>query len=230
MRGCAGLGGRCRERAASEGGRGNAGARAVGIDDDLLAFVAQRYGLYAGAGEEPQRLADVEQRGVFDAQSSRSPADERHQGEYVGRTILEPYQFASVARTAVGVGIDPVEMQSGLCEVSFGGGVDDLDVRGAEPPEVLRGDAGERLVAFERHHAAETARQEKGVGAQPAGEVEDGPARDPLVGGAGFARCLFERQRRQDALCGGVRGEFRLRPREVLDLRGDQPGVGCVAV
>ena len=175
------MGGRCRERAASEGGRGNAGARAVGIDDDLLAFVAQRYGLYAGAGEEPQRLADVEQRGVFDAQSSRSPADERHQGEYVGRTILEPYQFASVARTAVGVGIDPVEMQSGLCEVCFGGGVDDLDVRGAEPPEVLRGDAGERLVAFERHHAAETTRQEKGVGAQPAGEIEDGPARDPLV-------------------------------------------------
>ena len=142
----------------------------------------------------------------------------------------EPYQFASVARTAVGVGIDPVEMQSGLCEVCFGGGVDDLDVRGAEPPEVLRGDAGERLVAFERHHAAETTRQEKGVGAQPAGEIEDGPARDPLVGGAGFARCLFERQRRQDALCGGVRGEFRLCPREVLDLRGDQPGVGCVAV
>ena len=53
VRGCAGLGGRCRERAASEGGRGNAGARAVGIDDDLLAFVAQRYGLYAGAGEVP---------------------------------------------------------------------------------------------------------------------------------------------------------------------------------
>lgn len=71
-------------------------------------------------------------------------------------------------------------------------------------PEVLRGDAGERLVAFECHYAAETARQEKGVGAQSAGEVEDGSARDPLVGGAGFARSLFKRQRRQDALCGGV--------------------------
>lgn len=50
------------------------------------------------------------------------------------------------------------------------------------------------------------------------------------MGGARLARRLLEGQRRQDALRRGVRREFLRGPREVLDLRGHEPGVGDGAV
>ena len=141
-----------------------------------------------------------------------------------------PHQLAAVGRAAVGVGENPVEAQSGPLQILLGRGVDDLYVGGLEPPEVFGGDTGQRFAAFERHHAPETAAQEKRIDAQSAGEVQRRVAFETLVGGAGFARRLFEGQRRQDALRRGIRRELLCGACEVFDLRGDQPRMGNPAV
>ncbi len=154
----------------------------------------------------------------------------RFQGDDVGRTILQPHQFAAFGRTAVGIGVNPVETQVLPPEILLGGGVHDLDIRCAQPRKVFRSHAGQHVVALERHHAAEAAAQEECVDAQSAGEVQRRVAFDPLVGGAGFARRLFEGQRGQDALRGGIRREFLCGPCEVFDLCGDQPRMGNPAV
>lgn len=156
--------------------------------------------------------------------------DKRHQGGDVGRARFEPHQLAAVGRAAVGVGENPVEAQSGPLQILLGRGVDDLYVGGLEPPEVFGGDTGQRFAAFERHHAPETAAQEKRIDAQSAGEVQRRVAVDPFVRRTRLARRLLEGQRREYALRGGIRRQFRCRPREVFDLRGDQPRVGHGAV
>ena len=224
------LAGPGRELAQPDGRGGEQRSRAVGVDHHLLALAADRDGLHAAAGKEPQRLVRVEERGVLHAQPLRRPADERSEREDVGRARLQPHLPAAFRRTAVGVGVDPVEAQPLLREVLLGRRADDLDVSGAEPCEVLRGDAGERGVALERHHAAEAAAQEERVRAQSAGEVQHAVAHDAFVRRARLARRLLEGPRRQDALRRGVRGEFPFGPREVFDLRGDQTGVGHAAV
>ena len=108
--------------------------------------------------------------------------------------------------------------------------MDDLYVGGLEPPEVFGGDTGQRFAAFERHHAPETAAQEERIDAQSAGEVQRRVAVDAFMRRARLARRLLEGQRREYALRGGIRRQFRCRPREVFDLRGDQPRVGYGAV
>ena len=86
------------------------------------------------------------------------------------------------------------------------------------------------VVAFERHHAAEAAAEEKRIDAQSAGKVEHRVSAATFAGRACLARGLFESQRREDAAGFIVGGEFRPCPCEVFDLRGDQPRVGHGAV
>ena len=135
-----------------------------------------------------------------------------------------------MGRTAVGIGVNPVETQAVASEVLLGGHADDFDIRNAHSGKILRGDAGQHLIAFERHHAAEAAAQKEGVDTQPAGEIQHRIAFEELAGGARLARCLLESQRRQDTLRRGIRRELLPGPREVFDLRGHEPGVGDRAV
>ena len=121
-------------------------------------------------------------------------------------------------------------MQAVASEILLGGGVHDLDVRRAQSRKIFGGRAGQYVVALERHHAAETAAEEKRIDAQSAGEVQRRVALETLVGGAGFARRLFEGQRGQDALRRGIRRELLRGACEVFDLRGDQPRMGNPAV
>ena len=121
-------------------------------------------------------------------------------------------------------------MQAVAPEILLGGGVHDFDIRRAQPRKILGGHPGQYVVAFERHHAAEAAAEEKRIDAQSAGEVQHRVAPDPFVGGASLARRLLESQRRQDALRRGIRRELLGGPREVFDLRGDQPRMGDPAV
>ena len=228
-RGC-GLARSGRKTPAPESRGGDERSRAVVIDHDLLAFVAEREHLHAAVGKEPEGLADVEQRGVLDAQTPRNLLQTRLQGDDVGRTILQPHQFAALVRAAVGIGVNPVETQAVASEILLGGGIHYVDIRDAHSGKILRGHAGQHFIAFERHHTAEAAAQKKGVGTQPASEVQHRVAFEEFVGGARLARRLLEGQRRQDALRRGVRREFLRSPREVLDLRGHEPGVGDGAV
>lgn len=197
-----------RETAAAERRRREGGTRAVGIDEHLLALVAERNDLHTAVGKEPQGFVHVEQRRVLDAQTPRRAHDKRHQGGDVGRARFEPHQLAAVGRAAVGVGENPVEAQSGPLQILLGRGVDDLYVGGLEPPEVFGGDTGQRFAAFERHHAPETAAQEERIDAQSAGEVQRRVAVDAFMRRARLARRLLEGQRREYALRAAYDGSF----------------------
>ena len=117
-------------------------------------------------------------------------------------------------------------MQPFAAEKLLGRTVYDLDIRNSHSRKVVGGDAGQQRVAFEGHDAAEMPGEIERIDPQPAGEVQHRVARDPFVGGCRFARCLLEGPRRQDALRGGIRREFAFGACEVLDLRGDKPGMG----
>ncbi len=230
--GCRGrlLPGPGREGAGAEGRGGQQGPPAVGVDEHLLAFALERDGFHAGRGEEAQGLADVEQRGVLQAEPRGGPVNQRPQSEDVGRTVLQSDELAAVAVPTVGVGIDPVEAEPFARQVLFGRGGDHLDVAGAEPCEVFRGDPRQHGVALEGYHAAEAAAQEEGIDPETAGEVQHRVAPDALVCGAGLARGLLEGAWRQDALRRGIGRQLPLGPGEVLDLRGHQPGMRDAAV
>ena len=63
------LAGGGRETAAAERRRREGGTRAVGIDEHLLALVAERDDFHAAVGKEPKGFVHVEQRRVLDAQT-----------------------------------------------------------------------------------------------------------------------------------------------------------------
>lgn len=109
-RSCTGFGGRTGKFSQSERNGRQQGTRAVGIDDDFLAFVVQRHHLRAAGTEEPEGFTDVEQRGVLDAEVRGDATEFRQQLRYVRRTILQPHQLAPFGAASVGVGVDPVEV------------------------------------------------------------------------------------------------------------------------
>ena len=157
-------------------------------------------------------------------------AQQGPQGEHVGRTRLEAHLLEALFRASVGIGVDPVEAQPLAAEELLGSRVHHLDVRNAHPCEVAGRDVRQHGVALESHHAAEAAAQVEGVDPQAAGEVQHRVAFDALVCGARLARGLFEGSGREDAFRRRIGGELLLGAREVLDLRGDQPGVRHAAV
>ena len=105
------LAGPGRELAQPDGRGGEQRSRAVGVDHHLLALAADRDGLHAAAGKSRSASSVSKSGGVLHAQPLRRPADERSEREDVGRARLQPHLPAAFRRTAVGVGVDPVEAQ-----------------------------------------------------------------------------------------------------------------------
>ena len=98
-----------------------------------------------------------------------------------------------------------------LFEKSLGRTIHDPDILYSEQAEVDPCDFTQFGVALDCDDLSEPFAQVKGIDAQPAGQIQAGVSRISFDGSRFFAAALLEGERRQDAQCSVVRGEFDAR-------------------
>ena len=151
-------------------------------------LIPKRHHLDTRAGEQSERLLDIEQRRVLYRHAACQTLYLRHQRQHIGRALLQPENPLPLGCAAVGVGIDPVETLRCRGEILLCRGIHHLHIFDAHTAHIFACDSRQHLVTLQRHHAPETACHSRRIHSQTAGQIEQTIALDTLRGGALLAR------------------------------------------